>query len=73
MEEHPSIIFSTCRDKRSLEHLRLRLNQLGIPTAEFHEPYEGWGLTAISCCLDEGQRHLLKGLPLWRLPTQEQS
>ena len=72
-DHHPSLIHLTSRDQLSLEKLRFLLHDAGIPTAEFHEPYQDWGLTAISCCLDEGQRHLLKGLPLWRLPTQEQA
>jgi hypothetical protein len=46
------------------------LDQAGIPTAEFHEPHQDWGLTAIACLLTEDQRALLKGLPLWKLPTQ---
>jgi hypothetical protein len=70
-DHHPSLIHITCRDKRELEQLRERLNAEGINTAEFHEPYKDWGLTAISCCLNENQRYLLKGYPLWRLPTQE--
>lgn len=32
-----------------------------------------WGLTAIACILTEEQRHLTKGLQLWRLPTQGES
>ena len=62
---HPSYIALTCRDKHALENLRARLNHLGIPTAEFHEPYMNWGLTAISCLLTEEQRHHLKSLQLW--------
>ena len=48
----------------------MRLNDAGIFTSEFHEPYMDWGFTSISCLLSEDQRHLLKGLQLWRLPTQ---
>ncbi len=70
LETSPSYIHLTCRDQRQLEKLRFALRDAGIPTAEFHEPYQDWGLTAIACCLPEEQRHLLKGLPLWRLPTQ---
>lgn len=68
---HPSYIHLTARNQEHLELLRARLQASGISTAEFHEPYQDWGLTAIACCLNECQRHLLKGLPLWRLPTQE--
>lgn len=69
-DQHPSYIHLTIRDKASLEQLRARLNAAGIETAEFHEPYQDWGLTAISCLLTEENRHLLKGLQLWKLPTQ---
>ncbi len=68
---HPSYIHLTIRDQRQLEMLRARLHEAGIATAEFHEPYQDWGLTAIACCLNESQRQLMKGLQLWRLPTQE--
>lgn len=68
---HPSYIHLTVRDKQELEKLRARLRTTGINTSEFHEPYQDWGLTAIACCVDESQRHLLKGIQLWRLPTQE--
>ena len=68
---HPSYIHLVLRDKFRLESLRDALHAAGIKTAEFHEPYLDWGLTAISCILTEDQRHLLKGLRLWKLPTQE--
>jgi hypothetical protein len=71
MLEHPSIIHLTVRDKNALEKLRLSLAYAGIATSEFHEPYKDWGLTAIACLLTEEQRHHLKGLQLWKLPTQE--
>lgn len=70
---HPSYIHLTVKNKLELEKLRAKLQAADIPTSEFHEPYLDWGLTSISCCLNEDQRHLLKGLQLWRLPTQEQS
>lgn len=69
---HPSYIHLTIRDKAKLESLRDTLHAAGISTAEFHEPYKDWGLTAISCLLTEDQRHLLKGLQLWKLPTQDE-
>jgi len=69
-DHHPSYIHLTIRDKERLEKQRRALQEAGIPTAEFHEPYKDWGLTAISCLLTEEQRHHLKGLQLWRLPTQ---
>lgn len=69
-DQHPSYIHLTIRDQAALEQLRARLHAAGIDTAEFHEPYQDWGLTAISCLLTEETRHLLKGLPLWKLPTQ---
>lgn len=72
MDHHPSYIHLTIKNKSQLESLRQRLNDAGIRTAEFHEPYLDWGLTAISCILTEDQRHLTKGLQLWRLPTQTQ-
>lgn len=71
VDHHPSYIHLTIRDQARLEKLRADLNEVGIPTAEFHEPYKDWGLTAIACVLTEDQRHLLKGLQLWKLPTQE--
>lgn len=72
VDHHPSYIHLTIKNKSQLESLRQRLNDAGIRTAEFHEPYLDWGLTAISCILTEDQRHLTKGLQLWRLPTQTQ-
>ena len=68
---HPSVIHLTARDQSQLEVLRARLQSLGHSTAEFSEPYQDWGLTAISVLLYEQDRALLKGLQLWRLPTQE--
>ena len=70
-DDHPSYIHLCIRDRQRLEQLRYALNGAGISTAEFHEPYQEWGLTAISCLLTEESRHHLKGLQLWRLPTQE--
>ena len=70
-DHHPSYIHLTIRDKHRLEKLRCELHDAGIRTAEFHEPYKDWGLTALAVLLIEDQRHLLKGLQLWRLPTQE--
>jgi hypothetical protein len=69
-DHHPSYIHLTHRDQARLEQLRHSLEQEGIPTASFHEPYQDWGLTAIACLLTEEQRSLLKGLQLWKLPTQ---
>ena len=69
-DHHPSYIHLTIRDKAQLEKLRAALNLAGYSTAEFHEPYQNWGLTAISCLLTEETRHVLKGLQLWKLPTQ---
>jgi len=69
-DNHPSYVHLTARDKHQLEQLRAHLHEHGIQTAEFHEPYKDWGLTAIACCLPEEQRYLLRGFPLWRLPTQ---
>lgn len=71
MDDHPSYINLTIRDKAQLERLREKLNDAGIKTAEFHEPYMDWGLTAISCLLTEDLRHHLKGLQLWK-PAQPQ-
>jgi hypothetical protein len=70
-DHHPSFAFLTVADKARLESVRDVLHAVGIKTAEFHEPYKDWGLTAISCLLTDEQRHLLKHLPLWKLPTQE--
>jgi hypothetical protein len=71
-DQHPSYVHLTIRDRPGLERLRQLLNDAGVRTAEFHEPYRGWGLTSIACLLAEDQRHHLGGLQLWRLPTQEQ-
>lgn len=68
--DHPSYIHLTVRDQAQLRVLQHTLEQHGIPTAEFHEPHQDWGLTAIACLLSEAQRSVLKGLPLWKLPTQ---
>jgi hypothetical protein len=70
-DHHPSYIHLTIRDKHALEKLRSLLGFHGIPTSDFSEPYKDWGLTAIACLLTEEQRHHLKGLQLWKLPTQE--
>lgn len=72
-DHHPSYIHITAPNKQELESLRSRLNEAGIATAEFDEPYKDWGLTAIACILDEDTRSLLRGCPLWRLPTQSQA
>lgn len=69
-DHHPSYVHLTLRDQASLHALRTRLDQAGIATSVFREPYQDWGLTAIACLLTEGQRGLLRDLPLWRLPTQ---
>lgn len=65
-DHHPSFIHLTIRDQRQLEQLRCSLNDAGIYTAEFHEPYMDWGLTAISCLLTEEQRKHLSHLQLWK-------
>lgn len=67
---HPSLIHLTARGKPDLEELRARLQQQGHRTAEFHEPYLDWGLTAVSVLLTEEDRHLLKGFQLWRVPQK---
>lgn len=67
---HPSLIHLTARDQAQLLTLKSNLEALGHSTTEFHEPYKDWGLTAIACLLTEEQRHHLKGLQLWKLPTQ---
>lgn len=67
---HPSYIHLTAKTKADLEKLKVKLEAAGILTSEFHEPYQDWGLTSISCCISEEQRHLLKNYQLWRLPTQ---
>jgi hypothetical protein len=65
-DHHPSYIHLSIRDKAGLEALKLRLEAAGLPVAEFHEPYQEWGLTAIACLLTEEQRHHLAHLCLWR-------
>lgn len=70
VDHHPSYIHLTIRNKAQLEQLRAVLHSQDIQTAEFSEPYMDWGLTAISCILTEDKRRLLKGLQLWKLPTQ---
>lgn len=67
---HPSYVHLTAKNKDALEKLKVKLHEAGIPTAEFHEPYQNWGLTSISCCIPEEHRALLKSYQLWRLPTQ---
>ena len=69
-DHHPSYIHLTIRDKNHLEQLRRALNDEGINAAEFHEPYQDWGLTAIACLLTEEQRHYLKHLKLWNANTE---
>lgn len=69
-DQHPSYLHLTVRDKQALEARKDLLHAAGIQTAEFHEPYKDWGLTAIACILTEEQRYLCKDLPLWKLPTQ---
>lgn len=69
-DHHPSYIHLTARDQAHLRALQDTLDQAGIAHTHFHEPYQDWGLTAIACLLTEAQRSLLKGLPLWKLPTQ---
>jgi hypothetical protein len=64
-DRHPSFIHLITKNKMTLEKLRAALHDQGIQTAEFHEPYMDWGLTAISCLLTEEQRHHLKHLQLW--------
>ena len=66
-DHHPSIIHLTVKSQQELERLRGALNLNGIPTAEFHEPYQDWGLTAIACQLSEEDRHHLSHLQLWRI------
>lgn len=64
-DKHPSYIHLTLSDKESLEKYISHLNRYGIQTAQFHEPYKNWGLTAFACLLPESKRELLKHLPLW--------
>jgi hypothetical protein len=66
-DHHPSYIHLSLRDKPKLEQLKSRLEAQGIATAEFHEPYQDWGLTAIACLLTESQRHHLADLRLWSI------
>ena len=73
IQSSPSYIHLTAHDKQELESLRARLHEAGIATAEFHESYKDWGLTAIACILTEDTRSVLRGFPLWRLPTQTQA
>ena len=65
-DHHPSYIHLTIKNRSQLEKLRFDLNQRGIPTSEFHEPYCEWGLTAIACLLDENSRYVLNHLQLWK-------
>lgn len=71
-DHHPTYIQLTIRDKQKLEQFRDVLTAAGINTAEFHEPYMDWGLTAISCNITQEQRHLFKNLQLWKLTNQEE-
>lgn len=63
---HPSFIHLTIKNKQMLEDLKHALQAQGISTAEFHEPYQNWGLTAIACLLKEDQRSTLSHLQLWK-------
>lgn len=66
-DQHPSIINLTIRDKLKLEGLRASLEEAGIRTSHFEEPYKDWGRTAIACMITEDQRHLLSHLQLWKV------
>lgn len=68
---HPSYIHLTVRDQDHLLQVRSLLADAGLGVAEFHEPHDGWGLTAVAVLLGEADRHLLRGLPLWRIPSQD--
>ena len=63
-DHHPSYVHLSIRDKSQLEKLKHALETEGIKTAEFHEPYQDWGLTSISCLLTEEQRKHLSHLQL---------
>lgn len=65
-DRHPSFIHLTIKNQAHLERFRDELNANNIPTSEFHEPYQNWGLTAIACLLTESQRKLMSHLRLWR-------
>lgn len=68
-DHHPSYINLTIRDKLQLEGLRASLEEAGIRTSHFEEPYKDWGLTAIACMITEDQRAHLKHLQLWKLQS----
>lgn len=68
---HPSYIHLTVDDKSRLEVLRQKLNDANIPTTEFHEPYQNWGLTAIACLVTDSHRYLFKCLSLWRISKDQ--
>lgn len=61
------LVHLTCPSKEDLKELRNKLQSHEVEVYSFHEPYDDWELTAISCALDSTKRHLLASLPLWTL------
>ena len=65
--EHPSFVVLSVKDKTELQQLQDKIKAAGITTTEFQEPYNDWGLTAVSCTVTQEQRFLFKHLQLWSL------
>jgi Peptidyl-tRNA hydrolase PTH2 len=67
IDHHPSFVALAVKDKEELQVLQKKLEQAGLPTAEFTEPYNNWGLTAVSCSVLQEQRFLFAEHKLWSL------
>jgi len=71
-----NLVFLTVANKAELRHVQSGLEEAGYHVSEFLEPYNRWGLTAISVLLTDDTRHILSDLPLWtanqwtRLPPE---
>lgn len=70
--QHPSYIHLSALDKNHLLNIKMFLNQHGVSYCEFYEPYDNWGLTALSCFLSAEEKHLLAHLPLWSASEKKQ-
>lgn len=66
LREHPTFIWVTVENKTDLLLLQTMLEGNGIKVCTFSDPdFEGYEISAISCLLEERQRHLLSDLELW--------
>ncbi len=65
--ERINLVHLICNSKTELLDISNHLKSNQIEVHHFEEPYNDWGLTAISCALSPNQRHLLSHLSLWEL------